>query len=130
MSPANDAIDSDPAKVFFPLVEALGQRGLAYIHVIEGATGGPRDNAPFDFAALRKAFRGAYVANNAYTRDLAIETLNAGRADLIAFGKLFIANPDLVERLREDAPLNTPNQDTFYGGDEEGYTDYPALGDA
>jgi N-ethylmaleimide reductase len=130
VSPANDAIDSDPAKVFFPLVEALGQRGLAYIHVIEGATGGPRDNAPFDFAALRKAFRGAYVANNAYTRDLAIETLNAGRADLIAFGKLFIANPDLVERLREDAPLNTPNQDTFYGGDEEGYTDYPALGDA
>jgi N-ethylmaleimide reductase len=130
VSPANDAIDSDPAKVFFPLVEALSLRGLAYIHVIEGATGGPRDNAPFDFAALRKIFRGAYIANNAYTRGLAIETLRAGRADLIAFGKLFIANPDLVERLREDAPLNAPRQETFYGGDAEGYTDYPTLDDA
>jgi N-ethylmaleimide reductase len=130
VSPANDAVDSDPASVFFPLVAALSQLSLAYIHVIEGATGGPRDNAPFDFAALRKSFRGAYIANNAYTRALAIETVNAGRADLIAFGKLFIANPDLVERLREDAPLNAPNQETFYGGDEEGYTDYPTLDDA
>jgi N-ethylmaleimide reductase len=130
VSPANDALDSAPEKVFFPLVEALSARGLAYIHVIEGATGGPRDNIPFDFAALRKAFSGAYIANNAYTRDLAIETLRAGRADLIAFGKLFIANPDLVERLRDDAPLNAPRQETFYGGAAEGYTDYPALGDA
>jgi N-ethylmaleimide reductase len=130
VSPANDATDSDPAKVFFPLVEALSRRGLAYIHVVEGATGGPRDNAPFDFVALRKAFSGAYIANNAYTRALAIETLQAGRADLIAFGKLFISNPDLVERLREDAPLNAPHQETFYGGDALGYTDYPALGEA
>ncbi|VTZ50481.1 N-ethylmaleimide reductase, FMN-linked [Methylocella tundrae] len=130
VSPANDAIDSSPEKVFFPLVEALSARGLAYIHVIEGATGGPRDNRPFDFVGLRKAFSGAYIANNAYTRELAIETLRAGRADLIAFGKLFISNPDLVERLREDAPLNAPHQETFYGGDETGYTDYPALGEA
>ncbi len=130
VSPANDALDSNPASVFFPLVEALGAKGLAYIHVIEGATGGPRDIAPFDFVALRKAFPGAYIANNAYTRELAIETLRAGRADLIAFGKLFISNPDLVERLREDAPLNAPHQETFYGGDALGYTDYPALGDA
>lgn len=130
VSPANDAIDSNPEKVFFPLVDALSARGLAYIHVIEGATGGPRDNRPFDFAGLRKAFSGAYIANNAYTRELAIESLRAGRADLIAFGKLFISNPDLVERFREDAPLNAPNQETFYGGDETGYTDYPALGDA
>jgi N-ethylmaleimide reductase len=130
VSPANDATDSAPATVFFPLVEALSQRGLAYIHVIEGATGGPRDNVSFDFAGLRKGFGGAYIANNAYTRDLAIETLRAGRADLIAFGKLFISNPDLVERLRENAPLNAPHQETFYGGDEEGYTDYPTLEDA
>lgn len=128
-SPANDATDSAPEKVFFPLVEELSRRGLAYIHVIEGATGGPRDIAPFDFVALRKAFSGAYIANNAYTRELAIETLGAGRADLIAFGKLFISNPDLVERLREDAPLNAPHQETFYGGDALGYTDYPALGE-
>ena len=130
VSPFNDVQDSDPESLFFPLVEALSRRGLAYIHVIEGATGGARDNAPFDFVALRKAFGGAYIANNAYTRALAIETLQAGRADLIAFGKLFISNPDLVERLREDAPLNAPHQETFYGGDALGYTDYPALGDA
>ncbi len=110
--------------------KALSRRGLAYIHVIEGATGGARDIAPFDFVGLRKAFGGAYIANNAYTRELAIETLQAGRADLIAFGKLFISNPDLVERLRENAPLNAPHQETFYGGDALGYTDYPALGDA
>lgn len=130
VSPANDATDSAPETVFFPLVAALGQRGLAYIHVIEGATGGPRDNRPFDFAALRKSFSGAYVANNAYTRELAIDALEAGRADLVAFGKAFIANPDLVERLREDAPLNAPDPDTFYGGDSEGYTDYSEFAEA
>ncbi|ACK52582.1 NADH:flavin oxidoreductase/NADH oxidase [Methylocella silvestris BL2] len=130
VSPVNDAVDSAPEKVFFPLVAALSQRGLAYIHVIEGATGGARDNAPFDFPAFRKSFSGAYIANNAYTRDLAIEALEADRADLIAFGKLFISNPDLVERLRENAPLNAPHVETFYGGAAEGYTDYPALDDA
>jgi len=129
VSPANDAADSEPEKIFTYLVERLSARGLGYIHVIEGATGGPRDNAPFDFAALRKAFSGAYIANNSYTRDLAIKVLHENRADLIAFGKLFISNPDLVERLRRNAPLTEPNRETFYGGDEEGYTDYPTLGE-
>ena len=91
------------------------------------ATGGPRDNVPFDFLALRKRFVGAYIANNAYTRDLAVEALQQGHADLIAFGKAFIANPDLVERLRRNAPLNVPKQESFYGGAAEGYTDYPTL---
>jgi len=127
VTPANDISDSDPAKVYFPLVEKLSARGLAYIHVIEGATGGARDIAPFDYVALRKTFSGAYIANNGYTRELAIETLRENRADLIAFGVPFIANPDLVERLRRDAPLNKPDQPTFYGGDAHGYTDYPAL---
>ncbi|WP_297296494.1 alkene reductase [uncultured Methylovirgula sp.] len=127
VSPFNDIADSDPAKVYFPLVEKLGARGLAYIHVIEGATGGARDYAPFDYVGLRKTFSGAYIANNGYTRELAIETLNAQRADLIAFGVSFIANPDLVERLRRNAPLNKPDQPTFYGGGAHGYTDYPAL---
>ena len=85
---------------------------------------------PLISSPCARRFGGAYIANNAYTRELAIETLQAGRADLIAFGKLFISNPDLVERLREDAPLNAPHQETFYGGDALGYTDYPALGDA
>lgn len=127
VNPFNDISDSDPARVFFPLVEKLSQRGIAYIHVIEGQAGGPRDYAPFDYVALRKTFAGAYIANNGYTRDLAIEALREHRADLIAFGVPFLANPDLVERLRRNAPLNPPDQATFYGGGARGYTDYPAL---
>ena len=127
ISPANDSSDSDPQAVFNYLVGKLSVEGLAYLHVVEGATGGPRDIAPFDFQALRKAFSGAYIANNGYTRELAIETLAAGKADLIAFGRPFISNPDLVERLRRDAPLNDLKKETLYGGGAEGYTDYPAL---
>ncbi len=127
VSPANDVADSDPAKIFLYLAEAFSARGIAYIHVIEGATGGPRDYAPFDYLALRKTFAGAYMANNGYTRELAIAALAEQRADLIAFGKPFISNPDLVERLRRNAPLNPFDQATFYGGDAKGYTDYPTL---
>ena len=75
----------------------------------------------------RKAFSGAYIANNGYTRDLAIDAVSAGRADLVAFGRPFIANPDLVERLRTGAPLNELDRATLYGGGEKGYTDYPTL---
>ncbi|MFZ3177396.1 MAG: alkene reductase [Methylovirgula sp.] len=127
VTPANDISDSDPAKIFFYLVDKLSARGLAFIDVIEGATGGPRDFAPFDYVALRKAFAGAYIANNGYTRELAIEALAEKRADLVAFGKLFISNPDLVERFRLNAPLNPYDQATFYGGGAKGYTDYPTL---
>ncbi|MGL4287176.1 MAG: alkene reductase [Phreatobacter sp.] len=130
VSPANDASTSDPAEVYGHLVKELGKRGIGFIHVVEGATGGPRDNAPFDYAALRKAFPGAYIANNGYTRDLAIEAIADGRADAIAFGKAFIANPDLPERLRVGAPLNEVERATLYGGDAKGYTDYPALTEA
>jgi N-ethylmaleimide reductase len=129
VGPFNDISDSDPAKIFFHLVDELSARGIAYIHVIEGATGGPRDFAPFDYVALRKAFAGAYIANNGYTLELAIETLAENRADLIAFGKLFISNPDLVERFRLNAPLNPYDQASFYGGGAKGYTDYPTLAD-
>ncbi|MDI9848997.1 alkene reductase [Rhodoblastus sp. 17X3] len=127
VSPANDVSDSAPQAVFDYLVGQLDARKLGYIHLIEGATGGPRDIAPFDFAALRKAFRGAYVANNSYDRALATQAVATGAADLIAFGRPFIANPDLVERLRRDAPLNALDVKTLYGGGAEGYTDYPAL---
>ena len=127
VSPANDISDSNPQPLFDHLVAKLSERKIGYIHVIEGATGGPRDYAPFDYGALRRAFSGAYIANNGYDRDLAIEAVRDGRADLIAFGKAFIANPDLVERLKRDAGLNAPDKATFYGGDEKGYTDYPAL---
>ncbi len=95
---------------------------------MEGTVGGSRDNPPFDYVGLRKTFSGVYIANNGYTREEAVEALDAHRADLIAFGVPFLANPDLVERLRRNAPLNTPDKASFYGGDAHGYTDYPALG--
>lgn len=127
VSPANDIADSDPQALYDHLAEGLGRLGLGFLHVVEGATGGPRDNQAFDYQAIRKAFGGGYVANNGYTPELAAETVAAGWADAIAFGKLFIANPDLVERIRRGAPLNPWDQTTFYGGGVEGYTDYPAL---
>jgi N-ethylmaleimide reductase len=95
--------------------------------VIEGATGGPRDVAPFDYAALRRRFKGAYIANNGYSLELADRVLAANEADLIAFGRPFIANPDFVERLERNAPMNEIDQATLYGGGAAGYTDYPAL---
>lgn len=127
VSPANDARDSNPQALFLHLVEKLSEAGIAFIHVVEGATRDARDYLEFDYAPLRKAFKGAYIGNNSLTRELAIEALAEKRADLVAFGRLFIANPDLVERLRLNAPLNTPDVATFYGGDARGYTDYPFL---
>ena len=89
-----------------------------------------RDVAPFDYHSLRTRFKGAYIANNGYDFELATRVLAANEADLIAFGKPFIANPDLVERLKRGAPLNAPDKATFYGGGAKGYTDYPVLGEA
>ena len=127
VTPANDISDSNPQPLFDYIVDHLNALRLVYIHVIEGATGGPRDVAPFDYGSLRKRFKGAYVANNGYDFELANKVLAGNKADLIAFGKLFIANPDLVERLKRGAPLNAPDKATFYGGGAKGYTDYPAL---
>lgn len=127
VTPANGVSDSDPQPLFQHIVEGLDALGIAFIHVIEGATGGPRDIAPFDYGALRRRFANTYIANNGYTRDLAVETLAAGNADLIAFGRPFISNPDLVERLRLGAPLAEPDRATFYGGGATGYVDYPTL---
>ncbi|NEW93058.1 alkene reductase [Rhodopseudomonas sp. BR0M22] len=127
VTPANDVSDSNPQALFDYIVDELDKLKLVYIHVIEGATGGPRDNATFDYASLRKRFSGTYIANNAYDRALADKQLDANAADLIAFGKPFISNPDLVERLKRNAPLNEPDKSTFYGGGAKGYTDYPTL---
>jgi N-ethylmaleimide reductase len=81
---------------------------------------------------MRRAYRtagghGAWMVNNGYDKPLAEKALADGDADLVAFGQLYIANPDLVKRFRENAPLNTPDRKTFYGGGAQGYTDYPAL---
>jgi N-ethylmaleimide reductase len=127
VTPANDVSDSNPQPLFDHIVDGLSALKLVYIHVIEGSTGGPRDNAPFDYDSLRKRFAGAYIANNGYDFKLANEVLDQNKADLIAFGKLFISNPDLVERFKRGAPLNPFDKMTFYGGGAKGYTDYPAL---
>jgi N-ethylmaleimide reductase len=128
VTPVNDAgQDSDAQALFNHAVEALAPLKLAFLHVIEGQTGGPRDVAPFDYAALRQRFAGAWMVNNGYTRAMALEAVSSGAADLVAFGKAFIANPDLGRRLREDAPLNALDMKTLYGGGAAGYTDYPAL---
>lgn len=133
VTPANDIVDADPQPLFDYVVRQLGPLGLSYLHLIEGATGGPREveGRPFDYAALKATYRaaggqGAWMVNNAYTRELA-DTALAHGADIVAFGRPFIANPDLVARLHANAPLNEVNRATLYGGGAEGYTDYPAL---
>ncbi len=136
VTPANDIFEADPQPLYNYVGEQLGKRNLAFIHVVEGATGGPRDfkqgDKPFDYAAFKAAYRnaggkGLWIANNGYDRESAIEAVESGKVDAVAFGKAFIANPDLVRRFKDNAPLNEPNQPTFYGGGAEGYTDYPAL---
>jgi N-ethylmaleimide reductase len=122
-------LDSDPQALYGYVVEQLAPLGLAFLHVIEGETGGPRapEGKAFDYEALHRAYPGAWLVNNGYKRDLALQTIADGKADLIAFGRPFISNPDLVRRLRENAPLNDLQADKLYGGGAEGYTDYPAL---
>ena len=127
VSPANDIADSNPQPLFQHLVQALNQRGIAFIHFVEGATGGARDVPGFDFAWARRTFKGAYIANNGYTRAMAIDAIASGRADAVSFGRPFIANPDLVQRLKLNAPLNTADSKSFYAPGPQGYTDYPTL---
>ncbi len=136
VTPANDAADPNPQPLFEHVAAGLAERRIAFIHVVEGATGGDRGyqqgERPFDYEALHQAFRrshpaGAWIANNGYTKELAEQAVASGRADLVSFGKLFIANPDLVYRLKNDLPLNEPDRATFYGGGANGYTDYPTA---
>ncbi len=124
----NVGIDSDTPALFGHIIDVLNGFDLAYLHMVEGQTGGPRDAAPADdLAALRKAFKGFYIANNGFTRELAVQAVEHGRVDAVAFGVPYIANPDLAERLEQNAELNAPDKATFYGGGREGYTDYPTL---
>lgn len=134
VTPANGINDDDPQPLFEHVVRELARHDMAYIHVIEGATGGPRKlpDRPFDDDAMHQAYRdaggkAAWMANNGYDASLAQRMLSAGKVDLVAFGKPFIANPDLAVRLRQGGPFNALDRDTLYGGDAHGYTDYPAL---
>ncbi len=101
--------------------------GLAYLHVIHGVTQRTRESPEVDYDALRGRFGRTYIGNNMYSMDLMEEELREGKSDLFALGRAFLANPDLVERLRTGAPLADAPKEYWYGGNERGYTDWPAM---
>jgi 2,4-dienoyl-CoA reductase-like NADH-dependent reductase (Old Yellow Enzyme family) len=115
--------DSNPAATFSYVAGQLGRRGIAFIAARESA--GPGRLGP----ELKRKFGGIYIANESFSFETANEVIEAGEADAVAFGKLFIANPDLPKRFALGAPLNTPDPSTFYGSGPRGYTDYPSLDD-
>jgi N-ethylmaleimide reductase len=117
--------DGAPQATYGALVEALAGRDIAFLHFIEGATGGARALDGFDFARARRTFPGAYVANNGYTLEMAEAAVADGRVDAVAFGRPFIANPDLPERLQRRQPLAAFDSKTLYSPGPRGYTDYP-----
>jgi N-ethylmaleimide reductase len=121
----NDIADSDPQALFNYVAEKLSGN-IVYLHVIEGDTSG-KPMPPFDYRRLKDLLGGIVIANNGFDKRRAEKALADGRADLIAFGRPFIANPDFVIRLFLNAPLAPLNQETLYGGAEQGYTDYPIL---
>jgi N-ethylmaleimide reductase len=118
----NSMSDSDPQNHFAYFISELSKRKLAYLHILEGDMMTKERNV--DYRALRDRFDGIYMANNAYDKQRAEQALANGDADLVAFGVPYLANPDLVYRYQNGLPLNEADQDTFYGGDEKGYTDY------
>ncbi|WP_374320409.1 alkene reductase [Aquabacterium sp.] len=129
VSPVNDSSESNPQPLFEHVVRELEKLHPVYIHVVEGATGGPRDIAPFDYEALHRLYSGVWMVNNGYTKEMAQEAIASGKADLVSFGRAMITNPDLVRRFKENAPLNELFKDApLYGGQgPHGYIDYPAL---
>ncbi len=123
--------DGDLARLYGHLAGALDGLGLAYIHLVEAQTpDAPQAPAAGEghlLGAIRGAYKGPLIVNGAFTRESAAEMIASGGADMVAFGALYIANPDLVERFRRDAPLNPPDLATLHNGGAEGYTDYPFL---
>ena len=132
LSPLSTAIgdtplDSQPQPTHAYLAGRLGALGLAYLHVVEGQMHAEDGSSRFDNAALRQAFGGAYIANNGYDRQRAIAATAAGHADMVAFGRDFIGNPDLVERLQHGLPLFNAPASGYFGGGAEGYTEFTAA---
>jgi N-ethylmaleimide reductase len=118
---AHDMSDSDPKATFGYVARELGKRGIAFICAREGV--GEDSLGPY----LKQEFGGVYIANESLTKESAEALVKSGKADAVAFGKWFIANPDLPIRLKKDAPLNPARPERFYGSTAEGYTDYPSL---
>ena len=123
----NDMSDSDPAATFGHAIATLDRFGLAYLHLVEAFGAELSAEQQTLLHGLRGRWHGVYIANGSYTRESAEKAIADGHADAITFGKLFLANPDLPQRLASRTPLNEPDQSTFYGGDHRGYTDYPPL---
>ena len=127
-TPGGTPLDSTTMQTFGAYLDALSKIGLLYVHDIEGVTLQTRDvSDDISFPALRRRFSGAYIANNQYTPILAEKALAKGSADLFSFGRAFIANPDLVERIRTGAPLADAPKQYWYGGSSVGYSDWPGM---
>ncbi|HET7232246.1 MAG TPA: alkene reductase [Longimicrobium sp.] len=126
---ANGMSDSDPEATFGYAASTLNAYGLAYLHLIDALSGPMAQPGKRITPAIRAIFRHPLIVNGGYDAQTGNLVVSSGQADLVAFGVPFLANPDLVRRYREGAPLNTPDRATFYGGDEHGYVDYPALGE-
>jgi N-ethylmaleimide reductase len=124
----NDMSDANPEETFACVVEVLNGLRPGYLHVVEDRTdeASPVDRPADLFQRLRSAWKGIYIANGGYDAERGERAVSEGSADAVAFGRLFLANPDLPTRLRHRGPLNVPDTKSFYGGDEHGYIDYPA----
>lgn len=123
----NTITDSDPAALFGHVARRLSEKGVAYLHVIQEDGTRKTPASDFDWQALRAAFDGLYIANGAYDKARAAQEIAEGRVDMVSFGKLFLANPDLPRRFAQEAAFNKPWPEKFYSGGAEGYTDYPPL---
>jgi len=130
VTPFNDISDDHPQETFDYVVTQLDSLNLAFLDVLQGTGGAPREQwIPFDYDRLRALYSGNLIRNNGYDFATAQAAVMSGAADAIAFGRLLLANPDLVERFRRGAPLNSPDYERLYTGEEKGYTDYPFLQD-
>jgi N-ethylmaleimide reductase len=132
---ANDSGEAEPMPLYSHVVEALNPLGLAYLHFIEPRSSGAgraevnHQNVPSAMVLFRSVWRGVLITAGGFTGEAAEAAIAEGHADAIAFGRIFISNPDLPRRLREGLPLTPYNRATFYGGEEAGYTDYPVYGE-
>jgi N-ethylmaleimide reductase len=129
---ANDSGEADPMPLYTHVIGSLNRLGLAYLHFIEPRSSGAgraevnHQNVPSAMVLFRPVWKGVLISAGGFTGESAEAAIDAGHADAIAFGRIFISNPDLPRRLQRGYPLTSYNRATFYGGEEAGYTDYPA----
>jgi N-ethylmaleimide reductase len=128
VTPFNDISDANPQETFDHVVGELNRFDLAFLDILQGTGGAPAEQwLPFDYARLRAIYKGNLILNNGYDFATGQGVVQGGAADAIAYGRALLANPDLVERFRRGAPLNQPDYEKLYVGEEKGYTDYPFL---